>query len=72
MGIFGAARGWGAGATNMPADENCQNFDRTDVLLEAGTRAEAEQMIQYNADDQTREKPESKLKSYGSIALTSI
>ena len=55
----------------MPADENWQNFDRTEVLLEAGIRAEAEQMIQYSADDQTREKPESKLKSYGSIALTS-
>lgn len=46
-------------------------MSRTEVLLEAGTRAEAEQMIQFSTDDETREEPESKLKNYNFIFLAS-
>ena len=34
-------------------------------------RAEAEQMIQFSTDNETREEPESKLKNYNFIFLAS-
>ena len=39
-------------------------FDRTEVLLEAGIRAEAEKMLQFSTDDDTREEPKSKFKKW--------
>ena len=47
-----------------PPEENWQKFDRTEVLLEAGTRAEAEKMLQFSKDDDTREEAKSKLKKW--------
>ena len=41
------------------SDQNWQKFDRTAVLLEAGTRTEAEQTIQFITDNETRGEPES-------------
>lgn len=47
-----------------PPEENWQMFDRTEVLLEAGIRAEAEKMLQFSTDDDTREEPKSKFKKW--------
>ena len=47
-----------------PHEENWQKFDRAEVLLEAGTRAEAEKMLQFSTDDDTREEPKSKFKKW--------